>query len=658
MCCLAQGSVSIMTDKDFFDALNLDYPGLQEVRESVNKGNYRRAKDKYVTYIKNRKTPKWYFDWRDFSSPSNRNPKAKTGYADRYANNELLSCGVWYKFGDKIDWTSNHSGNNYEEWTWQLNRLHCWTTLGEAYWETGNEKYARAFVSQLNSWIDQCPVPTKSWNGVGSAWRTLDAGIRMMGNWPNAFYRFLSSGSFDDESVLKMVKSFYEHGKHLRQHHTERSDNWQAVEMCGLYTVGAMFPEFMEAEEWRTYAVETLYEQEASQFYPDGAQQELAPGYHALSGSSIVSIYKLARLNSYKLPSGFVERLEMSYEYYQKIMLPDGTLPAVNDSKWVDAEKYLKEAYELFPDRKDFRYFATARKQGRKPKYTSVWMPWAGWYVMRTGWNKDAMYAFFEAGPYGAAHQHEDKLSFILYAYGSTLITECGTYAYDASEWRKYTTSARGHNVARIDGMDQNRNALRSREEVKISKQPLANTWESTRRYDYGEGQYVEGYGPKLDKTVTHRRSLRMVKNKYWVVTDTFVPSDTKPHTYDTWFHFGTSSYGEDKRLNIIYSKNPEGANIAIVRLSEGGTYKVICGQTELEIQGWLPAAGGENGFHCEPAATPVYHTQGHGIIKETYVFIPYQAGEGMPVREVKKLSENKYRLNLQNGERYTVNIN
>lgn len=657
VCCYAQGSANTMSDKAFFDAVNLDYPGLEAVRQSVEKGDFSAAKHQFVTHIKNRKHPKWYFDWRDFNAQGTRKPNANTSYADRYANNELVSCGVWHKFGSRIDWKSNYSGNNYDEWTWQLNRHHNWTTLGEAYWATGDEKYAKAFVSQLNSWIDQCEVPTKAWNGVGSTWRTLDAGVRMMGNWPNAFNRFLSSPAFDDEAVIKMVKLFYEHGAHLRSHHTNRSDNWEAIEMSGLYTVGALFPEFKHSEEWRSYAANTLYEEAQNQFYPDGAQIELAPGYHALSGSSIVSVYKIAKLNGYTLPDGYVNRLEAAYEYYQKIVLPDGTLPALNDSKWEDAHNYFQQAAELFPDRKDFRYMATGGKSGKKPSYSSVWMPWAGWYVMRSGWDKNAMYALFEVGPYGADHQHEDKLSFILYAYGNRLITECGIYAYDKSKWYDYTLSSRGHNVARIDGKDQNRKAIRDIEDIRISKAPLSNRWVSKRRYDYGEGEYTEGYGASLDRTVSHKRSIKFVKNKYWIVTDTFIPSDSLAHTYDTWFHFSTPYYAENKKMKIAYSESPDKSNVAIVHLGEETDYDILVGQETPELQGWLSCAGNNNSYHCEPAATIIYHACCCGTQKETYVFIPYQSKRTMPIKKVKKLNSSKYSILMDNGVKYIVKI-
>ncbi len=654
LCSFANGQ--ILTDSQFFKVLNLDYPGLEQVKANVKNNNLAKAKKEYVKYLKNRTEPKWYVDWHDYASQKGRFPVRDyiIPNSDRYVKNELYAHEAWYKYGDKIEWTVDHSNDHYDEWVWQLNRHHCWVEMSQAYWATGDEKYAKAFVRQINGWIDQCKMPI-SYQGRGSVWRTLDAGLRMRDNWPNILYRFLPSPSFDDETVIKMIKSIYQHAIHLRNNNT--ANNWLAVEMNGLYVVGGLFPEFREAEEWRTFAVQKLYEQEQELFYPDGAEIELTPNYHELSASSIVAVYQFAQLNGYKLPKDFVSHLERIYEVFVKLRMPDGRMPAINDSDWIHTTASLKTASNLFPNRLDFKYFITDGREGKEPNYTSVWMPWAGWYAMRSGWGKDAFYSFFEVGPYGSAHQHEDKLSFLLYAYGKRLITEAGYYAYDTSKWRNYTFSARGHNVARVDGNDQNRLVKRNVQSIKVSQKPLDNAWVSKKKYDYGEGFYTEGYGPNSDTTVTHHRTLRFVKSKYWVVNDTFIPSDENSHSYETWFHFNTSNYGINANTGVVYSDDLNSANIAIVALSGKSIVRVVKGQETPDIQGWIPVPGGGNGFHCEPIATPTFSITGKGVVKESYLFFPFQSNMSMPIEKIKRVSKNKYRIYLKDGERFTVNV-
>lgn len=643
------------TGRVFFDCLNLDYPGLEHVKLCIEKGDLQKAKTSYVAYLKERQYPKWYINWRDYLLPTNRNANVNTSEVDRYVRNELVSCGIWYQFKNEIDWTYNPTTNNFNEWTWQLNRHYFWDELGKAYWASGNEKYAKAFVSQLNSWLNQCVLPDGSGNYEGSPWRTIEAGIRMQSSWPNAFNYFLSSPNFDDESIVKMVESFYEHGKHLRQYNTK--DNWLAIEMNGLYTIGVLFPEFRDASEWRNFAADKLYNEAIVQFYPDGAQRELSTGYHKASLSNIVSIFRLSQLNNYQLPNDYGARLEGMFEYFQKIMMPDGKSPAVNDAGWEDCYLQMKTAVELFPQRKDFAYTKTRGKEGEKPDYTSIWMPWAGWYIMRSGWDEDAFYAFFEVGPFGTAHQHEDKLSFILSAYGSRLITECGIYAYDSSPWRDYAVSARGHNVARIDGKDQNRGAQTNNKNVTISNEPLENLFISNEDFDIGEGYYNEGYGEDLDQSVTHHRTLKFVKNKYWVVTDEFIPIDNVEHSYDIWFHLNTDKYKFDSINNIVYSCNENTANIAIVRIGNFNDISIAVGEEKPEIQGWVSNRGKDGTYYCSPVATPIFHQKAKGNYKEYFVFIPIKKGESITLRK-EKLTSTKYRLiTEENSKEYIIQL-
>jgi heparinase II/III-like protein len=51
--------------------------------------------------------------------------------------------------------------------TWELNRHQHFVTLGQAYWLTGDERYARAFASQVSSWMDANP-PNRGINWASS----------------------------------------------------------------------------------------------------------------------------------------------------------------------------------------------------------------------------------------------------------------------------------------------------------------------------------------------------------------------------------------------------------------------------------------------------------------------------------------------------------
>ena len=78
---------------------------------------------------------------------------------DRIVKGEIEVVGVTWAFpSNRVDWlfdASAKKGPYNPEWTWQLNRMSCWTALARAYTRTGDEKYARAFAQQLSDWLKQ-----------------------------------------------------------------------------------------------------------------------------------------------------------------------------------------------------------------------------------------------------------------------------------------------------------------------------------------------------------------------------------------------------------------------------------------------------------------------------------------------------------------------
>ena len=179
-----------------------------------------------------------------------------------------------------------------------------------------------------------------------------------------------------------------------------------------------------------------------------------------------------------------------------KISLPDGSLPAFGDhSQTTGSRSYRNHAAavaRLTRDEDEILWYATEGKEGRKPAYDSVALDWAGYYVMRTGWEKDDLYMAIKAGPFGAAHQNEDKLSFELAAYGERFLVDPGMYIYDsANPWRKYFVSSLAHNTVVVDGLTQYR---RDERDQWVATEPNDAIWISEPDYDYFSGYYNSGY--------------------------------------------------------------------------------------------------------------------------------------------------------------------
>ena len=488
-----------------------------------------------------------------------------------------------HDFGPHIDWSADP--NHYREWTYSINRFYHWRTLTAAYWQSGDERYAREFCDQLVDWVRKNPVPRNTSGNGSYTWRTIECGIRQSTTWPDCLYQVLGSRSFTPEVAAVMTKSMVEHARHLMRW-PSRSNNWLTMESNGLGTLGILLPEFSEAAQWRQTAMARQYAELDNQVYPDGAQMELTTGYHQVSLSNFLGLARTAKLNDVAIPGDYYNKLRRMFEYNLWVQMPDNRTPALNDGSLVDVRESMHTAWELYGD-PVFRWSATGRREGQAPAPPSHYFPYAGQMVMRSGWAADANYLLIDAGPYGRAHQHEDKLSIVVHALGKSLILDPGNYDYDGSPWRLYTIDTPSHNTVMVDGQSQRRR-LQPVASYTVDRPTPTNCWLSTPQFDYAAGQYDEGYGDKNAIRVTHRREIVFVKPAYWVMVDTFTGPGR--HRFDSLVHFDADEAQADPGTTSVRTIDPT-ANCLVAAAPQAGlSVALVKGQTEPEIQGIVAA--------------------------------------------------------------------
>ena len=225
-------------------------------------------------------------------------------------------------------------------------------------------------------------------------------------------------------------------------------------------------------------------------YYDDGFQFELTPGYHVFPTSSMFAVVLAARARGVTLPDDFVSLMERAHEMYLYAAQPDHVLPMLNDCNPnpTDPAPLLRRAATAF-ECDDFLWGGTHGDEGAAPDHCSHAWPSAGYYVMRDRWDTAGQYLFFDGAPWGASHQHEDKLGFVLHAGGRALLGDPNIYSYARTELTHYFRSSRAHNLIMIDGMGQMR---RPRPAAKLSTLGR-NEWQSTADFDFVSSEYLEG---------------------------------------------------------------------------------------------------------------------------------------------------------------------
>jgi Heparinase II/III-like protein len=166
--------------------------------------------------------------------------------------------------------------------------------------------------------------------------------------------------------------------------------------------------------------------------------------------------------------------------------------------------------------------------------------PHGGFYVLRS---RDAV-MLVDAGEVGmrgiGGHGHNDMLSFDLWAAGSQLLVDPGTYVYTADPAaRQWFRSTAAHNTLRVDGQEIARlGGDHWLWRIENDAHPRVLAWESDAAHDLLEIEH-DGYC-RLSPPVVHRRRIVFDKPKRaWQIDDTL--DGEGEHLVELFFHPGVT---------------------------------------------------------------------------------------------------------------------
>ena len=629
-----------------FKKINLDYPGLENVKNAVGAKDYDAAIKAYADFKRGINYPFPASSELPSNYPSDKR-KSADDRAEKTLKNIFKSHDYEYRFPGEIDWHFNptdvsrnedYTGEYKREWVIMLNRMGRLRFLASAFQKTGNPIYVKKIDQLINHWIEHNPVevPDKKSRWV-TGWRTLEAGKRTGSSWAEAWVKTIRCPELADSTIFNWAFSWEQHGGYLEQH--TGSLNWLTDESKGLFTISVLFPEFKSSERWKELAVSRLLGQLKTDFYPDGGQKELTPHYHRLATESFVEVLELAQLSKAEISPDFIAEIENHLEYLLKISMPDRQLPRLNDSGTNNIVNVLnKLAIGFYPENKEFSWMASEGKKGNIPSYSSVLLPWAGQAVMRENWKKNANYLLFEYGPFGSGtHQHEDKLGVHIASHGETFVFEAGKEDYGRSDLRKYCKNSSAHSVITIDGEGQHRDFVSP--QLDVAKEINNANWVSNSIFDYSTEKYGENYlerfGKKNKNLGVWQRHVLFLKPDIFLIVDLLNPADDKTHTYHSHFH-----------LNADNAKlNPENHSVSITEkgrpsffisplTSQELTAEIIKGQKEPYCLGWELFTGDDD----RPIPTLRYEIKSAGKVAFAYAFKGAPKGQPVPNLKLKPI--------------------
>jgi hypothetical protein len=439
---------------------------------------------------------------------------------------------------------------------WELNRHQYFETLGQAYWLTGDERYARTFVTHLEAWMDANPPK------LGINWASsLEVAFRSI-SWLWAFHFFKSSPSLSTEVFKRAWKFLYLSARHLESYlSTYFSPNTHLTgEALGLFYIGTMLPEFKDAKRWQELGSRILVEQLPIHVQRDGVYFEQSSYYHRYTTDFYLHFLLLARANELALPSQVEEALVSLLDHLMYITRPDGTTPLIGDDDGGRLAMLDVRAANDFRgtlavgavafDRGDYKFVASDAAEellwlmgveeldhfaaivASEPSKTSVAFSEGGYFVMRDGWTRESNYLLFDCGPHGAlncGHAHADALAIDVTANGRTVLVDPGTYTYTGSkEFRNWFRSSQAHNTVTLDDESSSIPGGPFSWQTKVTCR--LRKWISEEQFDFVSGEH--------DGLL--ERSILFLKDNYWIVRDKL--SSANEHRGDVWFHFPSSA--------------------------------------------------------------------------------------------------------------------
>lgn len=580
-------------DQNLFESLNLDYPGLEQVKAWYETGNYYSAAKALLDYYKGRigitnpnvslMNPTITEDeqlFADFAMDKYRFYVNK----NYFQNAEKKQPWSLQSEDKTINWQFKPEGAD-AEYQKQLHRHYWMPYQGKAYLISHDEKYISSWKEVYADWIKQNPKPETP---NTTTWWQLQVSTRIMGQ-TDLFEYFKFSPNFTPEWLSFFLAHFAEHADYLAAFRYQDENNILLSQGTALAFAGTLFPEFKNASKWQEMGFNILNEQTKKQYLADGMLGDLSLHYHMANLIEFCSLRKLVAQN--KLPDNILSPennaiLEKAAELVMYFTYPNYFIPksnynctsAFNDS-WVKTKNVLSNNFknyaEMFPENQELRYMATVGEEGTCPDTNIKAFEASGHYVLRNGWSP-ASTMLIHSNNYSTdqiniwSHNQPDNGTFSLYHNGRDFFPDSGVCSYvgdaTANELRSWFRQTKVHNTLTLDGKN-----------ITTTQGKLLTKVEGNTELVVTENQ---GY-----TNFKHRRAIFFVNKEFFVFVDEGFGNATG--TANLCFHL---CEGDEVKLDAdkhgAHTEFGDESNILVRSFGEGITYAPFDGRIAYNTDG------------------------------------------------------------------------
>jgi hypothetical protein len=367
---------------------------------------------------------------------------------------------------------------------WEIGRCQHLPTWGQAYWLTGDDKYARAFAYTIADFVQQNPA------GFGVQWGcAMDVGLRAV-SWLLALDFFRGAPALTPRWWRLFLRSLVEHGRFIAANlefgtidSRIATSNHYLADVFALYWIATTHPDLDSNVAWRGLSEHALEREIRVQLHDDGTSLESSVPYHRLVTEMFLSAFAIGVRHGRRFSDEYTQRLARALAFIRAIRQPGGRVPQVGDAD--NGRAHILSQYGRWSQESmDHLLVAGARVMGWpalaegvpaldhiESVFWDVSAPVAsppdvgtnptlfqnfGLAVARV----DGVSAIMSNGPVGTLgfgnHKHCDQLAVEIVLGDQPVFVDGGTYVYTSNPGaRNYFRGTRSHNTVMVAGVEQ-----------------------------------------------------------------------------------------------------------------------------------------------------------------------------------------------------------
>ncbi len=594
------------------------------------------------TQWRRQNSPKFFFEKITFSQSTSWNPQLAIGEAERVLKGELkyfahkfVKTGFppdWHidpisgkKLDAKKHWSEiSDDGDVDIKFIWEASRFSMVYPLVRAYASTREEKFAEAFWTLIESWMEANPP------NAGPNWMDgQEAALRLMA-WAFGYYQFSHSPSATPQRIAQFTVLVAAHAERIYkniEYAISTHSNHTISEAFGLWLAGMLFPELKDAEKYHQFGRRLLEQEAAAQIFPDGGYSMYSLNYHRFILHLYLCMIRLGEINQSLVPSLIGDRVSASITFLSALIDPEtGQMPLygsndgalilpLNNCDFTDFRPLLQ--FGTYVTQKQFLFepgpwdedvlwlygtdsFSQRERTGMRGKQSQPSLPHAGLYLLRGPDSK----VVIRCTDFRARPSHADQLHVDVWLHGKNIACDAGTYLYSGeSIWRNGLAQTATHNTVTVDRQDQ----------MKMLTRFTWTNWSTGHVHHHDaniwEGEH-NGY-KRLADPVSHKRAVLSLGENRWLVVDHL--GGKQPHHFALHWLLSDLPY-EQQDNSILLSLDSMKYKVQVGVVEGKPTLSVVRGDPD-STRGWRSQYYGDK----EPAISLLQETDQPGATFWTF---------------------------------------